>query len=255
MASQGTIACRREGGILFVSLTGVKGREAIASLSVALEDLRGSLLLDQEVRVVVLEDKNGKAFRIASDEDGPGSGEEGGVFSGSLARPVAGLDVPVIAAITGDAVGRGLEMALACDVRIASESSIFAMPQLENGFVPWDGGTQRLSRLVGRGNALEMLFTAQRLDAREALRIGLVQRICTGVEVAAAVAEMARGIAAKAPVALRYAKEAIRGGMEMTLEQGLRLEADLYCLLQTTRDRTEGIRSFHRRKPPRFKGS
>jgi enoyl-CoA hydratase/carnithine racemase len=254
MTSQGTIAWRREGGILFVSLTGVKGREAIASLSVALEDLRAALLLDQEVRVVVLEDKDGKAFRIAPDEDGPQSGEEDGAFPGSLAGPVAGLDVPVIAAIAGDAVGRGLEMALACDVRIASELSVFGMPQLENGLVPWDGGTQRLSRLVGRGKALEMLLTAQRLDAREALRIGLVQRVCTGVEVAAAAAETARAITAKAPVALRYAKEAIRMGMEMTLEQGLRLEADLYCLLQTTRDRTEGIRSFHRRKPPRFKG-
>ena len=254
MTLQGTIACRREGGILFVSLTGVKGREAIASLSAALEDLRVALLLDHEVRVVVLEDKDGKAFCIAPDEDRPGSGEEGPAFPGSLAGPIAGLDVPVIAAITGDAVGRGLEMALACDVRIASESSVFGMPQLESGLVPWDGGTQRLSRLVGRGKALEMLFTAQRLDAREALRIGLIQRVCTGAEVAAAAAEMAGGIAAKAPVALRYAKEAIRVGMEMTLEQGLRLEADLYCLLQTTRDRTEGIRSFHRRKPPRFKG-
>ena len=254
MTSQGTIAWRREGGILFISLTGAKGREAIASLSAALEDLRAALLLDQEVRVVVLEDKDGKAFRIAPNEDRPGSGEEAPAFPGSLAGPIAGLDVPVIAAITGDAVGRGLEMALACDVRIASESSVFAMPQLENGLVPWDGGTQRLSRLVGRGKALEMLLTAQRLDAREALRIGLIQRVCTGAEVAAVAAETARAIAAKAPVALRYAKEAVRVGMEMTLEQGLRLEADLYCLLQTTRDRTEGIRSFHRRKPPRFKG-
>jgi enoyl-CoA hydratase/carnithine racemase len=253
MAPQGTIDCRREGGILFVSLTATGGDEQIAELSAALDDLRAGLLLDPGVRVVVLADADGRAFCIGPDAGGPGR-EEGGGLPGSLAGPVAGIDIPVIAAITGEATGQGLEMALACDMRIAATTSRFAIAHLEKGLIPSDGGTQRLARLVGRGKAMEMLLTAQRLDAREALRIGLIQRIAAPTEVVMAAAAMARAIAANAPVALRYAKEAIRTGLEMTLAQGLHLEADLYCLLQTTRDRTEGIRAFQERRTPKFEG-
>lgn len=172
----------------------------------------------------------------------------------SVAAPLAGLNVPVIAAVNGDALGQGLELALACDLRLAAATARFALTQLAAGTTPWDGATQRLPRLVGKARALEMLLTGQTLDAAGALRIGLVNRVFPAAELLPRTQEMARLIAAAAPLAIRYAREAVRQGMEMTLGQGLSLETDLYSLLQTTADRTEGIQSFRRKRPPRFKG-
>jgi enoyl-CoA hydratase/carnithine racemase len=248
MGSDETIACRREGAVLWVSLSRAGSAEVFERLAAGLDDLRTSLLLDQETRVVVLADADGRAFDLGAGAEGePGP-------SPSLAGPVAGIDVPVIAAVRGDAVGRGLELALACDLRVAARTSRFSLPHLAEGLVPADGGTQRLMRLVGGATALEMLLTSRQLDAAEALRIGLIQRVCAAGEVEAAAAALAREIAAKAPVALRYAKEAVRAGLDQTLAQGLRLEADLYCVLQTTADRTEGIRAFQERREPGFDG-
>jgi enoyl-CoA hydratase len=167
---------------------------------------------------------------------------------------VAAIDRPVIAAINGDALGEGLEMALACDFRIASAKARFGLPQAAGGTIPADGGTQRLPRIIGRGKALELLMTADLISAGEALEIGLVSRVVPPEALAAAVQKLAESIAAKGPIALRYLKEAINKGMDMTLEQGLRLEADLYFLLHTTADRTEGIRSYLEKRKPDFKG-
>jgi len=117
-----------------------------------------------------------------------------------------------------------------------------------------DGGTQRLSRIVGKGKALELIITAETIDAEEALKIGLVSRVTAREELAAEAETVAKTMASKGPIALRYAKEAVNKGLDLTLEQGLRLEADLYFLLHTTEDRTEGIRAFLERRPPQFKG-
>ncbi len=164
------------------------------------------------------------------------------------------LEKPTIAMVNGVCVGAGFETACACDMRIAAETSRFALTHVRTGVVPWDGGTQRLSRLVGRGKAMEMILTGQRIDAREALRIGLVNRIVHRTEVTAAAMDIACEMAQKGPIALRYVKEAVFAGMDMTLEQGLRLEADLYFLLQTTRDRTEGVGAFIKKGVPHFEG-
>ena len=170
------------------------------------------------------------------------------------AQAIASLECPVIAAINGDALGQGLELALACDLRIASEAAHFAFPHTSWGLIPRDGGTQRLSRVIGRAKALEMVLTADPIDAQEAFRIGLVHRILTPQEVIPRVEKMAEKMASGAPVALRYVKEAVHKGLDLTLEQGLRLECDLYMLLQTTHDRTEGIRAFLEKRKPQFKG-
>ena len=120
--------------------------------------------------------------------------------------------------------------------------------------MPCDGGTQRLTRIIGRGKALELLLTATILDAEEAQRIGIVSKVLPVKDLASEVKNLAEKMAAMAPLSLRFAKEAIIKGMDMTLEQGLRLEADLYFLLHTTQDRTEGITSFLQKKTPRFEG-
>jgi enoyl-CoA hydratase/carnithine racemase len=178
-------------------------------------------------------------------------GVPGGV---SAAEAVAGLDCPTIAAINGDAVGPGLELALTCDLRIASEEAKFGLPQITHGKIPQDGGTQRLSRIVGRGKALELVLTGEIIDAQTALEIGLVNKIVPGDKLNTEIQAIARTLAAKAPLAMRYAKEAVNKGLDLTLEQGLRLEADLYFLLHTTADRTEGIQSFLQKRKPEYKG-
>jgi enoyl-CoA hydratase len=170
------------------------------------------------------------------------------------AAAVAAIDRPVIAAINGDALGLGLEIALSCDIRIASDKARFGLPQVADGRIPTDGGTQRLPRIIGRGKALELLMTAATLSAVEALEIGLVSKIVPPEALAGEVAKLAETIAAKGPIALRYLKEAIIKGMDMTLEQGLRLEADLYFLLHTTTDRTEGIKSYLEKRTPKYQG-
>jgi enoyl-CoA hydratase/carnithine racemase len=171
-----------------------------------------------------------------------------------VASAIASIDRPVIAAINGDALGQGLELALSCDVRLAAQSARFGFPQVACGLMPGDGGTQWLPRIIGQGKALELILTGEIIDAGEALAIGLVSQVMPLKDLMAAAEALAQNIAGKAPIALRFIKEAVRKGLDLTLEQGLRLEADLYFLLHTTADRTEGIRAFLEKRKPRFKG-
>jgi len=161
---------------------------------------------------------------------------------------------PIIGAIRGYALGGGLELALACDIRIAGEDAQLGLTEVNLAIIPGGGGTQRLPRLVGRGRALEMILTGARIDAREAWRIGLVERVVPAADVLAAARELARALAEKAPVALRYAKEAVVKGLELPLANGLRLENDLATLLRTTEDRVEGAKAFLEKRKPRFTG-
>ena len=130
----------------------------------------------------------------------------------------------------------------------------FGLPHVGCGLIPWDGGTQRLTRLVGPGWATELLLTGELIDAQEAWRIGLINRLVERENFQTVVEDWAAQIAQAAPIAARYAKEAVVKGMDISLDQGMRLEADLSILLHTTWDRAEGIRSFLERRPPRFRG-
>ena len=161
---------------------------------------------------------------------------------------------PIIAAINGFALGGGLELALACDIRIAAENATLGLTEVNLAIIPGGGGTQRLPRLVGKGKALEMILTGARIPAAEALRIGLVERVVPTGEALKAATELARTIAEKAPIALRYAKEAVVKGLGMALEDGLRLEGDLSTLLRTTEDRLEGAKAFLEKRKPRWAG-
>ena len=228
----------------------------LARLSNELTVLCGEIAWDEEVRVVIVAGAGEISFPTAKGSSGVVSKakKEQTLQFSSIAEPIAKLDKPVIAAIKGNVIGQGLELALACDMRIAEETSRFGLLHIRAGFIPWDGGTQRLSRLVGRGKALEMILTGEIIDVQEAYQIGLVNKIVPPRELMATVMNLAREMACKGSIALRYAKEAIYKGMDLTLEQGLRLEADLYLLLHTTKDRTEGIQAFREKKTPKFEG-
>jgi enoyl-CoA hydratase/carnithine racemase len=168
---------------------------------------------------------------------------------------IAGLRCPVIAAINGDAFAEGLEIALACDIRIASPNSRFCLPDIQSGGIPSNGGTQRLSRIVGITKAMEMCLTGESIDADEALRIDLITGIVEQKDLIKTANDMAQTMTTKSPLALSYAKEAIYKGLDLTMEQGLQLEADLYFLLHTTEDRVEGIKAFREKRNPDFKGN
>jgi enoyl-CoA hydratase len=161
---------------------------------------------------------------------------------------------PILAVIRGFALGGGLELALACDIRIAADDAQLGLTEVNLAIIPGGGGTQRLPRLVGRSRALEMILTGRRVGAEEALRIGLVERVVPVAQLPSAAAELARTLAAKAPVALRYAKEAVVKGLGLPLADGIRLENDLATLLRTTEDRIEGAKAFLEKRPPRWSG-
>ena len=167
---------------------------------------------------------------------------------------LAAVTKPVIAALQGEVLGWGLALALACDLRIASEEAVLALPELAEGRFPGGGSTQRLARIVGVARALELVLLGTRLGAAEAALWGLVSRVVPPARLAAAVGDVARRLVARGPLALRLAKEAVVRALDLPLVDGMRLEHDLYVLLQTTGDRREGIRAFLERRAPRFTG-
>ncbi len=216
-------------------------------LAQEMEEVCRQVAQDDDIYVAIVTGAGNNAFCRGSELE-----PHGRQFSPAAA--IASIDRPVIAAINGDALGAGLELALGCDIRLASDRARFGLPQLAQGLVPMDGGTQRLPRIIGKGKAMELLLTTETISAGEAFEIGLVNQVVSEQELAAEAQSLAKTMATKGPVALRYIKEAVNKGMDLTLEQGLRLEADLYFILHTTADRTEGIKAFLEKRPPQFKG-
>jgi enoyl-CoA hydratase len=224
-----------------------------------LHDIFGALSTDDVVKVIVVTGAGDRAFSAGADIRefvAPASPTE-------LRERRKRLDYrammercpqPIIAAINGFALGGGLELALACDIRIAAETAQVGLTEVNLAIIPGGGGTQRLPRLIGRGKALEMILTGGRIPAAEALRIGLVERVVPAGDALKAATELARTMAEKAPIALRYAKEAVVKGLGMSLEDGLRLEGDLSTLLRTTEDRVEGAKAFLEKRKPRWTG-
>ncbi len=233
------LTCTKTGYYAVVDLAEAP-RDESSALQIALDlaELCDRLAWDDQVRAVVL------CFE----------GRMNQCAQSSMAESVAGLKQPVIAAIRGDAVGAGLELALACDIRIAAENARFGLPQIQEGILPSGGGTQRLPRLIGQGRALQMILSGEPVNAREAFQWGLVNRIVpAGKELDSAV-EIAGEMSEKSPLSLSYAKEALYKGMDLTLEQGIRMELDLYLHLFTTADRTEGVTAYKEKRKPKFEG-
>jgi enoyl-CoA hydratase len=214
---------------------------------------------DAAVRVLILTGAGEKAFIAGADINElalrtPVDGKEFSVFGQEILHRLETMGKPSIAAINGFALGGGCELALACTIRIASRTAKLGQPEVKLGILPGYGGTQRLARLCGKGVAHEIILTAEMISAEEALRIGLVNRVVEPADLIPAAEMIARKICANAPLAVKYAMEAVEHGMEMPQEEGLFLEATLFGLCCATEDMREGTRAFIEKRPPQFKG-
>ncbi len=211
------------------------------------------------IRGVIITGAGTKAFVAGADigdlaRQGPFDGKARALRGQAMLRRLETCGKPVIAAVNGYALGGGCELAMACHLRLASESARFGQPEVKLGITPGYGGTQRLPRLVGKGVALQLILTAEPIDAREAHRIGLVNKVVPGDQLLAEAEKMVRGILAMGPLAVRLALEAVDQGLEMTLEEGLLLEANHFGLLASTNDMKEGLTAFLEKRAPRFEG-
>ncbi len=211
-----------------------------------LADVCTTLNDDESVRVTVLT-ADGDVF--SNGWDG-----ERGQADGDPFAPLESMGQPIMCAVNGAAKSAGLELALACDVRIASETATFCLPETALGTLPSAGGTQRLPRIAGQAAALRMVLLGEEIDAEEAYRIGLVSELHPAEELIPAAIRMAQRMASRGPIALRYAKEAVRRGSEQPLDEALQYETDLTIILQATEDRDEGVRAFLEKREPEFHG-
>jgi enoyl-CoA hydratase len=214
---------------------------------------------DDNVKVIVITGAGDKAFSAGADlrmmkGAGPVKGAELSRVGQSLTVQIETSSKPVIAAINGYALGGGIELAMACDIRIASENASIGQPEINVGLIPGWGGTQRLPRLVGKGIAKEMIFTGKRIDAATAELHGLVNTVVPQGEFQAKVKEIALELAGKPPIALKYCKKLINDSTETHPNAGLMEEAEAFGLMASTEDFNEGVTAFLEKRKPVYKG-
>jgi enoyl-CoA hydratase len=212
---------------------------------------------DTDVRVVILTGAGEKAFIAGGDIGYLGTLDADGAREFALLAQrvidrIEAFPKPVIAAVNGYALGGGCELAMGCDLRIAADSARFGQPEVKLGIIPGFAGTQRLARLVGKGRAKELVFTGELVDAEEALRIGLVNRVVAKDRLLEEARALALKMCDKSASAIKFAKEAIDNGLEMDFAHAARYEADLFALCFTTRDCKEGISAFMEKRPANF---
>jgi enoyl-CoA hydratase len=238
--------------------------EKLNALNAAvLETLDGQLADAQnepDLRCLIITGAGEKAFIAGADINElarltPLAGRDQASRGQAVLDRLENLPIPSIAAINGYAYGGGLELALACTMRVASENAKMGLPETSLGILPGYGGTQRLARLLGKAKAAELILTAEKgLTAAEAGRLGLVNRVVAPGQALAAAMDLARAIAKNGPIACRYALEAIRRGIEMPLPEALSYEATLFGLCASTEDMKEGMKAFLEKRPARFTG-
>ena len=233
-------------------------RRTLQEMERALKELRK----DPNIRVVILTGAGEKAFCAGADlKGGIFTPETDSVKGARLARMgqeftelIERYETPVIAAVNGLAFGGGWEIAMACDVIIASENAQFCLPEINLGLIPGWGGTQRLPRLIGKSRAKELIFTGDRLTAREAERIGMISKAVPTKELQKTALELAGKLAMKSPIMLKLAKQAISRGIDMNLKSGLAEEVRAFRVCFTTQDFREGMRAFLEKRQPKFYG-
>jgi enoyl-CoA hydratase len=250
----------RDEGVALLTINRPEKRNALNSETV--DELRRAILelkQDPAVRVVVISGSGEKAFVAGADINElavqtPVGGRDHGRRGQHVFDLIEHMGKPVIAAINGVALGGGCELAMACTLRIAADTARLGQPEINLGIIPGYAGTQRLPRLVGRGRALEMLLTGESVSAEEAWRIGLVNRVVPASELIDEARKLARALAAKAPIAMRYIIDAVNQGLEMDLASAQVYEATLFGLVSTTDDMREGTRAFLEKRAAEFKG-
>ena len=254
-----TVLLERQGGVAVLTINrpdklNALNQQVRDETMAHLEALRG----DDAVRCIVITGAGEKAFAAGAD-----IGEFRGrtplnqryaMRSPRVFDVMASFPKPVVAAIQGYCLGGGLELAMSCDIRIASERARFGQPEIKLGLIPGGGGTQRLPRLVGLGRAMRMILTGEMIDAAEALRLGLVDEVVPHGELRESALALAERIAAFSPLALQVAKEAVRASEQFPLAEGIRYERDLFCLLFSSEDMQEGVAAFLEKRPAAWKG-
>ena len=249
----------REENIGMITINRPEVRNALDPQTIAeIRDAIRTCRFDKEVRVVILTGAGGKAFAAGADIRTLKTRETLEVLkseSQETLTDIENLDKPVIAAIDGYALGGGCEIAMACDIRIATNRSKLGQPEVNLGLIPGMGGTQRLQRLVGIGKAKELIFTGEIISADEAKSIGLVNRVVSGPEELLSTAkEMAQKIISKAPIAIALSKAALNVGSNVDIHSGLQFERHAQTIAFSTDDRMEGTSAFLEKRKPDFKG-
>ena len=259
MTFQNLLTETRE-GIAFVTINRPKQLNALNDETLVELDRHFSALEeDDDVKGVIVTGSGEKAFVAGADinelaEETPTSGHQSTLRGQAVMQRIEKCSKPVLAAINGFALGGGMELALACHIRMAAKEAKMGLPEVKLGVIPGYGGTQRLPRIVGRGRALELILTGEMIDAAEAHRIGLVNRLAPRAELLGAAEGMMRKITANGPLAIRYALRAVDRGFDGSLEEGLLLESSLFGVLCATEDMREGMRAFLEKREAKFKG-
>ncbi|MGL4849939.1 MAG: short-chain-enoyl-CoA hydratase [Clostridium sp.] len=252
------VLLEKEGNLAIVTINRPKAlnalnSETLADLNTVVEDLEK----DSNIYAVILTGAGEKAFVAGADiaemkDLTEEQGREFGILGNRVFRRLEKLDKPVIAAISGFALGGGCELAMSCDIRIASEKAKFGQPESGLGITPGFGGTQRLPRIVGLGKAKELIYTNEIIKADEALRIGLVNKVVALEELMDAAKEMASKIISNAPIANKLCKDAIDRGMQVSIDEAIMIEAEDFGKCFATEDQSEGMAAFMERRAKNF---
>jgi len=246
--------------ILIVKINREQALNALNNETVAeLQQMFSRYWSDDAIRCVIITGAGGKAFVAGADitelaDLDVRTGTELSALGQYLMKTIQNFPKPVIAAVNGFALGGGCELALACDIRLASEKARFGQPEVNLGIIPGYGGTQRLPRLVGRGKAMQMILTGGMIDAQEAHRIGLVDEVYPHDQLMDKVMEMAQLICSKAPIAIGIAKECINRGLDISISVGCDLEKANFGQVCGTGDKNEGMKAFLEKRKPQFTG-
>ena len=256
---EGTLLLEKADGIALITINNPAVMNALTVASYQLlEQMLDGLEHDSSVGVVLVTGAGEKAFVAGGDiryleSLDVEAARAMALLAHRIYDRIEAFPKPVIAVINGYALGAGCELAMACDLRIAAESARLGQPEVKLGIIPGFGGTQRLARLVGKGCAKELIFTGEMIDAREAWRIGLVNRVVPADRLMAEARTLAAKMLDKSASAIRIAKEAIDFGLEMDFARGCRYEAELFGFCFATADAREGLKAFVEKRPPRFR--